>query len=111
MPLHLHRTMHETAGRSITNQGSVPAPTDTPMTISWRPGREHFVLPLPWNHPIDQGTFLPLWNPDQPLRGLDTASASALNPTNRPIVASEPNLRGLGVTLLHPLLSASDDYP
>ena len=25
-----------TSGRPITNQGSVPAPTDTPMTISWR---------------------------------------------------------------------------
>lgn len=25
-----------TSGRPITNQGSVPAPPDTPMTISWR---------------------------------------------------------------------------
>jgi hypothetical protein len=29
--------MHETAGRRITNQGSVPAAPDTPMTTSWRP--------------------------------------------------------------------------
>lgn len=54
----------QTAARSITNQGSVPAPTDTPMTISWRPtfrsldarhvmettssrpGREHFIAAL-----------------------------------------------------------------
>ena len=53
-----------TSGRPITNQGSVPAPTDTPMTTSWRPtfpsldarhvmetissrpGRKHFLAAL-----------------------------------------------------------------
>ena len=53
-----------TSGRPITNQGSVPAPTDTPMTTSWRPtfrsldarhvmettssrpGRKHFIAAL-----------------------------------------------------------------
>lgn len=34
--------------------------------MSWRPGREHFIAALPWNHPFDQGEFLPPWTPDQP---------------------------------------------
>ena len=42
-----------TSGRPIANQRSVPAPTDTPMTISWR--RFH----------REQRAFLPLCNLDQ----------------------------------------------
>ncbi|NVK20610.1 MAG: hypothetical protein HWE30_18110 [Methylocystaceae bacterium] len=80
------------SGRCITNQGSVPATPDTPMTISWRRlhrdhGREHFIAALPWSHPIDQGAFLPLWKPDQPRADWMCVSASALNPIKGPIAA------------------------
>ncbi len=36
----------QTAARLTTNQGSLRAPTDSPMTISSRPGREHFTAAL-----------------------------------------------------------------
>ena len=36
MPLHLHRTMHEPPAVRSPIRGAFEAPTDTPMTISWR---------------------------------------------------------------------------
>ena len=59
----------QTSGRSISNQGSVPAPTDTPMTISWR--RFH----------REQRALQPLCNPDQEER---FRAALALEPSHRP---------------------------
>ncbi len=52
-------------GRCITNQGSVPATPNTPMTISWRPGREHSCYPSlePSHRPK---SLRAPWNPDQP---------------------------------------------
>lgn len=45
--------------RLITDQGSVTATPDTPMTISWRrlhrdQVRKHVIAALPWNLPFDQ---------------------------------------------------------
>ena len=58
--------MHERLAVRSPIRGAFCATPDTPTTISWRPGSENFIAALPWNHPIDQGAFLPLWNPDQP---------------------------------------------
>lgn len=75
MPLHLHRTMHETSGRSIANQGSILRSPDTPMTISWRPVSERTAATLPWNHPSDQRPFEASGHLTNPHAGLDTQTA------------------------------------
>ena len=78
------------SGRCITNQGSVPATPDTPMTISWRRlhrdhGREHFIAALAFGTiPSPKGRSCPcgtlartlrgLWTPDQHSRGVGCTS-------------------------------------
>ena len=59
-------------GRCITNQGSVPATPNAPMTISWRPGREHSRYPSlePSHRPKSLRSPL---EPGPTLRGLDAA--------------------------------------
>lgn len=61
-----------TSGRPITNQGSVPAPTDTPMTISWRRlHRDHegsFRATLSLEPSHRAGAFVPLASLTNPAR-------------------------------------------
>lgn len=55
----------QAAARLTGNQGTVPAAPDTPMTISWRPGKELSRCPCPGPIPSTGEPSRP-WTPDQP---------------------------------------------
>ena len=69
-----------TAGQTLAGDFALPAPIDlvgvpapkTPdhfmETTSSRPRKGAFVLPIPWNHPIDHGAFEPLGTLTNPAR-------------------------------------------
>jgi hypothetical protein len=96
VPLHLHRTMDQRGCRAhleTHSQGdfALPAPIDL-KGVPAPKTPDHFMetgftrdqkgsislLPLPWNHPIDQDSFTPL-EPRPTLRGLDVAILSKLD--------------------------------
>lgn len=75
------------AARLTGNQGSVPAAPDTPMTISWRPGREpRAALALDPSH--RPGSLRAPWTPDQPCADWMPSGAFApLNPRAKGVPA------------------------